>query len=151
MSLYGMSDDLDVAHGTVNTFNERVGKVLKDNFPSRVINPKVTLGVRTYRNKLLYVMEWSCEVIPSSENEAHYYFDGVGTVSSGKSFNEAYNSVKNELTKSNKVELKKQDFQKTFGNFLMPDNFAVSSTLKKDDDTYIYIAEYFIAAAKNGK
>lgn len=144
----GVGESPKQAHLSANDFAEQAGKFLKDNYPSEIIKPKLTMAIRFVDQKEVFHFVWSCKIVPTTPDKAQFYFDRRGTVASGKTKEEAVSNVNNEIAASRKVEDVKEKFQIAYGNYSMPDNFILNASTTSRDGQHWYIAEYLITSQK---
>jgi hypothetical protein len=136
------------AHMGANDFAKQVGNLLKERYPSKVEGLKVTLTINILGGEELYHLSYFCYVVPTTPDQAQYYFDRRGTILSGKTDEDAKNKVNAQINNTNKIGKLKESFQKTYGNYYMPDEFVLDSASKSQDGKSWYVKEYFITAQK---
>ncbi len=138
------SNDPGKAHESANTFADEVGKLLKREYPSRILNPRLKLEVSGAGTKKNYRIRWNCKILKTTPENADYYFDRRGTLLSGKTLNEAKQKVEAELARSQKVEI----MRKGFKHPNIPPSFIQDSFSGSENEGYWYIKEIFMVASK---
>ncbi len=132
------------AHDSVNAFAEQVGDVLKSTYPSKVLDPTVSLRVFIRNGQKFYRLTWSCRIVKASVSDADYYFDRRGTLLSGSTLTEAKRKVETEIERSDKVSI----MRKSLKSAKIPENFIRDSFSGSSAEGYWYIKEFFLVAPK---
>lgn len=80
VSITRFHPDPGTAHLVANEFAEAVGRKLKTSYPSRVVNPKAEMRYIVAAGHPGFYLVYSCEIQPTTERLAEYYFDRRGTL-----------------------------------------------------------------------
>jgi hypothetical protein len=137
----------DKAHDSAVVFADLVGQTLKSSYPSKLLDPSVTLRVFTRVGQKFYRLTYVCRIVKSSEQDADYIFFRQGTLLSGKTLVEAKRQVEAELKKSGKVEA----MRKAFVGASIPENFIRDSFSGSTSEGFWYVKEFFLVAPKPSK
>ena len=141
-----VSPDPGKAHNSANAFAQQVGDVLKSAYPSKVLDPTVSLRVLVFTRggQKFYRLTWSCRIVKASVADADYYFDRRGTLLPGPTLTEAKRKVETEIERSGKVST----MRKAFTSAKIPENFIRDSFSGSSAEGYWYIKEFFLVAPK---
>ena len=132
------------AHNSANAFAKQVGDVLKTSYPSKVLDPSVSLRVFTKDGQKFYRLTWSCRIVKASVTDADYHFDRRGTLLSGSTLTDVKRKVDTEIEKSGKISTMRKSFQSS----KIPENFIRDSFSGSNIEGYWYIKEFFLVAPK---
>ncbi|MDP1760148.1 MAG: hypothetical protein Q8L01_01695, partial [Candidatus Woesebacteria bacterium] len=139
-----VSPNPGTAHNSANTFAQQVGDVLKSTYPSKVLDPTVSLRVFMRGDQKFYRLTWSCRIVKASVADADYYFDRRGTLLSGSTLTDAKRKVETEIERSGKVSI----MRKAFTSAKFPENFIRDSFSGSSAEGYWYIKEFFLVVPK---
>jgi hypothetical protein len=138
------SGDGAEAHKSGNEFANRVGNILKQQYPSRIENPSVRIEVSDQKFKFI----WNCNFVKCEERDADYYFDRRGTLLSGANAQIAHNNVEAELRQSGKVQQMMDSFDLKYGGHKMPNSFVSESISQPAGGKVWCVREFFCTAKK---
>lgn len=136
------------AHKSGNEFAKRVGETLKQQYPSKVENPSVSIEVVEEAGVAKFKFTWRCNFAKSKKEEADYYFDRRGTLLSGETPEIAHNNVEAELKQSGKVQQMMDAFDLQYGNHRMPNSF-VSESVSQPVKGKVWCVREFFCTARN--
>ncbi len=139
-----VSPDPGKAHDSANTFAQQVGDALKSAYPSKVLDPTVSIRVFIRGGQKFYRLTWNCRIVKASVADADYYFDRRGTLLPGSTLTEAKRKVETEIERSGKVSA----MRKSFRSAKIPENFIRDSFSGSSAEGYWYIKEFFLVAPK---
>lgn len=139
-----VSSDPGKAHDSANAFAQQVGDLLKSSYPSKVLDPNLSLQVFMRDGQKFYRIVWSCRVVRASLVDADYYFDRRGTLLSGSTPLEAKRKVETEIERSGKVSIMRRSFRSA----RIPESFIRDSFSGSITEGYWYIKEFFLTAPK---
>jgi hypothetical protein len=133
------------AHDSAEAFTHEIGNVLKNNYPSKVLDPDVHLRVYKKNNRKLFRFVWSCRIVTATEQDADYYFDRRGTLLWGASASKARRKVNDEIRSSGKIQAMRENFGKGAS---IPGDFVRDSSSGSHSEGYWYVKEFFLVAPK---
>lgn len=139
-ALPAFDQDPNEAHTSAAFFAERVSKLLKDKYPSRVENLKVQFMFgQNKRGQLGFSIIWSCTITPTGhKQDADYYFDRRGMVRIDR--NQAV--AETDLMAREMMGL----FRQNYHNYYDLGMLSASTTDSKGRTWYL--EEHFIGAKK---
>ncbi len=133
------------AHLSANDFAREVGNLLKEQYPAKVLEPKVSLSIGTSWGEVSYQFSWSCRIVKTTPEKADYYFDRRGTMGYAKTLKEAQFQVDAEIVRSGKVHR----LQQTFPRGIIYNTFVKKVFVySKQDNDWWCLKEYFLVAPK---
>ncbi len=141
-------------HESANDFSLAVGRYLKGNYPSRVTDVVVTISanIEPLTDGSNYTIKWSAKIEPCDSVDADYFFDRRGTLLSGPTEVEAIKAVQKEIEVSGKVESMINNFDETYGNHRMTEDYVSVSTVclnhQSGKNVWWCLKEYFCTAKK---
>lgn len=138
------SSDATKAHNSANDFARLVGDELKQQFPSRILDPDVELRVFEVGGEMRFQMIWTARIVPTSIEDADYFFDRRGSLLLGATKETACSQVDEEIADSRKVET----LRRSFPHGKMPLGFVQKSVSGSFANGYWCIKEYFLVAPK---
>lgn len=138
------SSDGAEAHKSGNEFANRVGNILKSQYPSKIENPAVKIEVTDHKFQFI----WHCNFVRCAEEDADYYFDRRGTLLSGENAQIAHDNVEAELKQSGKVQHMIELFNLKYGGHRMPDSFVSESISEPIKGKVWCVREFFCTAKK---
>jgi hypothetical protein len=147
-TLTRVSTDAAQGHLSGNDFEAEIGKTLKAQYPSRILEPRVELRTFHKGAQIYFGYRWVCRIVATTPDKADFYFTRRGTVMSGKTVEEAKAAVEREIQSSQKVQKVIDSFNKQYGNHNMPLSFVRSSWAGSSEEGFWYIQEFFITARK---
>lgn len=139
-----LSNDPVQVYNSANLFEKKVGDALKSSYPSKVLDPNISLRVFKKNGQKFYRMVWSCRIVEAHFTDADYYFDRRGTFLSGPTLADAKRKVEAEIEKSDKVSI----MRKSYYNAKIPENFIRDSFSGSSTEGYWYVKEFFLVAPK---
>ncbi len=123
-------------------FEEQIGDLLKEKYPSKLLDPRVSLQISNDGGTRLFVITWSCLLIQTKDKDADYYFLRRGTIQHGATLAAVELSVEEELRKSGKVKA----MRKAFPGGRIPSSFIQDAHVGSETDGYWYVKEFFMVA-----
>ncbi|MBP5993553.1 MAG: hypothetical protein KA731_01455 [Candidatus Moranbacteria bacterium] len=130
------------AHLSANAFARAVGNALKSQYPSQVLDPKVSLQTFRRDGRTMYQLTWSCRIVKANAARADYRFDRRGAMMSGATALQASQKAAAEIQVSKKVEeLRRLPRGKIPQSFI-----GTSCSGSETEAKYWCITEYFAVA-----